>query len=448
MRSHYSRMLTAAALSAVMLCNTVVCAWATTTDAATAQDAAVIKTALASGLEANGQKPELPRLLPSETKIKSVGRVLEKDIPLFFDPTEESNVYILLPLDAIVSVMEDLGDWFRVSYNDCTGFIPPEYIELLKYDEAFETYGVVDAEEMSLLEEADGSSEVLATLKDGDRVEVTGLENGYFAVKSGDKTGYVTGDDLDLTMEKEAPAPKVTVKAANKTTTAAKDATTEDSAAEGSTDTVVSSGSGSDIVSFAMQYLGTPYAYGGTGSGGFDCSGFTMHVFSNFGVSLAHGATPQLNNGYAVSQSELQPGDLVFFFGTYNTSSAASHVGSDIVSFAMQYLGTPYAYGGTGSGGFDCSGFTMHVFSNFGVSLAHGATPQLNNGYAVSQSELQPGDLVFFFGTYNTSSAASHVGIYIGGGQFIHASTSRGVIISSLSESYYASRYLSARRVF
>ncbi len=365
MRFHYSRMLTAAALSAVMLCNTVVCAWATTTDAATAQDAAVIKTALASGLEANGQKPELPRLLPSETKVKSVGRVLENDIPLFFDPTEESNVYILLPLDAIVSVMEDLGDWFRVSYNDCTGFIPPEYIELLKYDEAFETYGVVDAEEMSLLEEADGSSEVLATLKDGDRVEVTGLENGYFAVKSGDKTGYVTGDDLDLTMEKEAPAPKVTVKAANKTTTAAKDATTEDSAAEGSTDTVVSSGSGSDIVSFAMQYLGTPYAYGGTGSGGFDCSGFTMHVFSNFGVSLAHGATPQLNNGYAVSQSELQPGDLVFFFGTYNTSSAASHVG-----------------------------------------------------------------------------------IYIGGGQFIHASTSRGVIISSLSESYYASRYLSARRVF
>lgn len=111
----------------------------------------------------------------------------EKDIPLFFDPTEESNVYILLPLDAIVSVMEDLGDWFRVSYNDCTGFIPPEYIELLKYDEAFETYGVVDAEEMSLLEEADGSSEVLATLKDGDRVEVTGLENGYFAVKSGDQ---------------------------------------------------------------------------------------------------------------------------------------------------------------------------------------------------------------------------------------------------------------------
>lgn len=366
MRSHYSRMLTAAALSAVMLCNTVVCAWATTTDAATAQDAAVIKTALASGLEANGQKPELPRLLPSETKVKSVGRVLEKDIPLFFDPTEESNVYILLPLDAIVSVMEDLGDWFRVSYNDCTGFIPPEYIELLKYDEAFETYGVVDAEEMSLLEEADGSSEVLATLKDGDRVEVTGLENGYFAVKSGDqdrlchrrRSGSYHGEGSART-EGDGPRPPIRPPPPRR--------------------------------------------------------------------------TPRPRT--APPKAALTP-------------SSSSGSGSDIVSFAMQYLGTPYAYGGTGSGGFDCSGFTMHVFSNFGVSLAHGATPQLNNGYAVSQSELQPGDLVFFFGTYNTSSAASHVGIYIGGGQFIHASTSRGVIISSLSESYYASRYLSARRVF
>ena len=363
MRSRNPQKLAAVVLTAAMLCNTTVTAWATSTASNTvtpsAQDTAAIKTALTSGLEAMGQKPDLPRLLPSDTKVKAVGKITEKDIPLYFDPTEESNVYILLPLDAIVSVMEDLDDWFRISYNDCTGFISPEYVELLKRSESFETYGVVDAEEMPLLKEADGDSEVLATLKDNDRVEVTGFDNGWFAIKSGDNTGYVTGDDLDLTLEKEAPKPKVT--AAKKTQTAA----AENGSAEGSGDTVVSSGSGSDIVSFAMQYLGTPYAYGGTGSGGFDCSGFTMHVFSNFGVSLAHGATPQLNNGYYVSQSELQPGDLVFFFGTYNTSSAASHVG-----------------------------------------------------------------------------------IYIGGGQFIHASSSRGVIISSLSGSYYANRYLTARRVF
>ena len=93
----------------------------------------------------------------------------------------------------------------------------------------------------------------------------------------------------------------------------------------------------------------------------------------------------------------------------------------------------------------------MYIYKQFGYSLPHSATSQWLSGMGTkiySISELQPGDLVFFFGTYNTSSAASHVGIYIGGGQFIHASSSRGVIISSLSESYYASRYLSARRVF
>ena len=362
----YQRMA-AAFVTAAMICTNTVCAWATdsaTTAAPSLEDTAVVKSALTSGLEVMGQKPDLPRLLPSDTKVKAVGRVTEKDIPLYFDPTEESNVYILLPLDALVSVMEDLEDWFRVSYNDCTGFVSPEYIELLKRSEDFQTYGVVDAEEMSLLQEADGSSEVLDTLKDGDRLEVTGFDNGWFAVKKGDTTGYVTGDDLDLTMEKEAPKPKVTAAAVKKAVT--------ETAADGTNDT----------------------------------------------------------------------GDST------DSAASSSGSGSDIVSFAQQYLGVPYVYGGTSGSGFDCSGFTMYVFSHFGISLAHGATPQLNNGYAVSMSDLQPGDLVFFFGTYNTSSAASHVGIYVGGGQFIHASSSRGVIISSLSESYYANRYLGARRVF
>ena len=249
-------MLAAAVMTAAMLCNTTVCAWAfsgnTNTVVLPAEETLVLKNALTSGLEAQGQKPELPRLLPSDTKVKAVGKITEKYIPLYFDPTEESNVYILLPLDALVSVMEDLDDWFRVSYNDCTGFVSLEYVELLKRSETFQTYGVVDAEEMPLLKEANGDSEVLATLKDGDRVEVTGLENGWFAVKSGDKTGYVTGDDLDLTMEKEAPKPKTTVKKPQTGTAAA--------GGTGESGGTVASGSGSDVAAFAQQYLGTPYA--------------------------------------------------------------------------------------------------------------------------------------------------------------------------------------------
>ena len=123
--------------------------------------------------------------------------------------------------------------------------------------------------------------------------------------------------------------------------------------------------------------------------------------------------------------------------------------GSDIAAYAMQFVGVPYVYGGASPSGFDCSGFTRYVFAQFGVKLPHGATPQLNSGAEVSRDNLQPGDLVFFQGTYATSSAASHCGIYIGDGQFIHSASSgnRGITISNLSDSYYSRHYLTARRV-
>jgi len=116
---------------------------------------------------------------------------------------------------------------------------------------------------------------------------------------------------------------------------------------------------------------------------------------------------------------------------------------SELVDKALSLLGVPYVFGGTNRSGFDCSGYTQYVFKSFGVSLPRTAAEQFNVGSAVSRGELKPGDLVFFH-TY--TSGASHVGIYIGGGQFVHASNS-GVIVSNLSESYYASRYLGARRV-
>ena len=126
---------------------------------------------------------------------------------------------------------------------------------------------------------------------------------------------------------------------------------------------------------------------------------------------------------------------------------AATVSGSEIVSLAQQYLGVPYVYGGSSPSGFDCSGFTMYIFAQVGVKLPHGATSQLSYGASVSRSELQPGDLVFF---QDYGAVASHVGIYIGGDQFIHASSSSGnsrcVTVSSLAESYYANHYYTARR--
>ena len=145
------------------------------------------------------------------------------------------------------------------------------------------------------------------------------------------------------------------------------------------------------------------------------------------------------DTGY-VPAEYCQPVQYADYEGTYATSTLAE----DIIAHSYSYLGTPYRYGGTSYSGIDCSGFTMKVFAQFGIYLPHGASDQYALSTPVTTEERAPGDLVFF----NTSGyGIGHVGIYLGGGPFIHASTSRGVIISSLYESYYARTYLFAGRI-
>ena len=111
-----------------------------------------------------------------------------------------------------------------------------------------------------------------------------------------------------------------------------------------------------------------------------------------------------------------------------------------VVGIAMQYLGTPYVYGGASPSGFDCSGFVMYVFAQIGVSLPHNAAAQYGYGTPVDRSQLQPGDLVFFNGL-------GHMGIYVGGGSFIHSPHTGDVVKISSMSGWYASTYVGARRL-
>jgi cell wall-associated NlpC family hydrolase len=114
---------------------------------------------------------------------------------------------------------------------------------------------------------------------------------------------------------------------------------------------------------------------------------------------------------------------------------------SGVVGIAMSQLGTNYVWGGAAPGGFDCSGLVMWAYAQVGVSLPHSSYAQYGYGVPVSKDQLEPGDLVFFDGL-------GHVGIYIGGGQFVHAPHTGDVVkISSLGEDWYASTYVGARRI-
>ena len=113
---------------------------------------------------------------------------------------------------------------------------------------------------------------------------------------------------------------------------------------------------------------------------------------------------------------------------------------SGVVGIAMRYLGVPYVWGGSSPSGFDCSGFVAYVYAQVGVSLPHYTGAQWNVGVPVSRGDLQPGDLVFFDGL-------GHVGLYIGGGEFIHAPHSGTVVQISSMSGWYAATYVGARRI-
>jgi cell wall-associated NlpC family hydrolase len=118
--------------------------------------------------------------------------------------------------------------------------------------------------------------------------------------------------------------------------------------------------------------------------------------------------------------------------------------GYALTSTALALRGAPYRYGGASPEGFDCSGFVQYVFGQHGVSLPRETREQFRTGRTIKPDKLEPGDLVFFT---TVAPGASHVGIMIGGDQFVHAPSERGVVrVERLSASYWSRRYVGARR--
>ena len=242
------------------------------------------------------------------------------------ETSTSSEIITTLDKSVAVAILDDTTEgWYQVAYNGKTGYVSADYL-LMDQDNVFETYGRVNGDGVNVRSGASTEAEVLASVNTGTIVTVNGLVDGWYDVTCQYGTeGYIRSDFLDLT----------------------KDATS-------------STASGSGIVDTAMKHLGTRYSYGGASPSGFDCSGFTMYVYSQHGYSLPHSATSQWQSG----------------------------LGSRVYSIG----------------------------------------------------ELQPGDLVFFNDpSRNAGKACSHAGIYIGSGQFIHSSSSKsnGVIISDLTSGYY-----------
>lgn len=178
---------------------------------------------------------------------------------------------------------------------------------------------------------------------------------------------------------------------------------------------------------------------------------FTVTGLTNgwYSVTLRNGAT-----GYIRSDLVALDNDAVVSAPADPAAPVApSANGQAVVDLAKQFLGIKYVYGGSGPKTFDCSGYTRYIAKQFGISLAHSATSQWQSGKGtkVTKDQLEPGDFVFFCDpSRSNGKACSHCGIYIGNGQFIHASSSKGkVVISELfTSSYYNGYFVGGLRLF
>ena len=215
-----------------------------------------------------------------DTMAVAVGATTGSSLRLRETASTSASIVSTLDKGIAVAVLDTSVDgWYKISYNGMSGFVSADYM-VLDRDNVFETYGRVNADGVNVRADASTESEVLASVDNGTAVTVKGFKDGWYAVtcKYGTE-GYIRSDFLDLTSS-------------------------------------AASSNSSSILAAAKQHLGTRYKWGGSAPGGFDCSGFTMYIYKQFGYSLPHTASGQWASGIGTkvsSISALQPGDLVFF---------------------------------------------------------------------------------------------------------------------------------------
>ncbi|MCR4435849.1 MAG: SH3 domain-containing protein [Clostridiales bacterium] len=286
----------------------------------------------------------------------------------------------------------------------------------LAYAEGSQT-GVITGKVVNLRQSPNTSSKVLDQLEKGSQVTVLKKSNDWYQVKHSGITGWVSGEYLSV-KNSVIGTGTVIVNCANVRS---------------------QSSTSSDVV---LQLS----------------KGAKVSIRSRTGdwyrITTANGTEGWINKDLiSVKDSSVSRGDEEQVSAEELAAAAkdegnATTKGEKIVNFAKKYIGVKYVWGGTTPKGFDCSGFVGYVYKNFGISLNRVAADQAKQGTKVNKSDLKPGDLVFF-DTNGGMNSISHVGIYIGGGKFIHASSSRSVhkvTISEINSGYYSQTFMTARR--
>lgn len=440
---------------------------------------------------------------------KSKGKVTTETLRLRKEASLESTVLELLSKDDEVEIVEEEGDWYKVNFKTYTGYVSKEYISKNdnsegnsdpKQDEdnneeknnegtnkTDNTDQTINNKELANKQAKTNSdlnvyilplinSNIIGNLKQNTRVDIVNITGVWAYIKTETLAGWIRVDKISVTdsnttenndtdnQNKDNSEQTVSQNNSesqtnnnqtnnqtdnNQTTTSnEKEYTPKNYYIKSSAVNVrAKSSTSSNVITTLTQNTqvkavgeeGDWYKVEVNGKSGYILKSLLsdnkIEVTSRSSTADRQ-TTDNSNNKKQTTNNNKEQ----------EATTTNSSKGEEIVAYAKQFLGRKYVYGGSGPNTFDCSGFTMYVYKHFGYSMGHSAVTQAGLGKYVSKSNLQPGDLVIFNDSANRS--IGHVGIYVGGGNFIHASSGSGkIIISSLSGSYYNTRYVTGRRI-
>lgn len=440
-------------------------------------------------------------ILVSNKSMATTATVNTDTLKLRKEASTDSDVLSLLNLGEKLEVIEKAGDWYKVKVNNKTGYVSKDYIKVSEevsnnnveeenVDNTNQTTNTQTSTETTVIEEQQEetnnqntsyinkelkiikdtncyilpliNSNILTNLKKDSKVTIKSEVNGWIYVETEELTGWILTSSVDIanldtqSNNEQVNSQEPKVEESNKT-----EKTEEQNTQTTTTETKTEEPKVTPVTEKTM-YVNTASIYMRKGAG------TNYEVVDSLILNSSVIVTGEINDWYQVkvsgktgyiakrllsSKKTEESTTRSSEERTNNqeqttTNNVVTSKGEEVVNYAKQYLKCKYVYGASGPSTFDCSGFTMYVFKHFGISLSHSATAQSKKGTYVAKENLQPGDLVFFK-DYQTMDGIGHCGIYVGDGNFIHASSGTGycVKLSTLLTGSYNTRYSTARRI-